>query len=780
VPEPTRETVRPLLLGMGWFPDQAGGLNRYFADLYRALETDGLRPRAVVLGPVSDAPERVAAPAISGDPLLQRLRRYARAARAVAPDIDVVDVHFALYGLVPILTSLRSKPLLVHFQGPWADESTAAGERSGIRVWAKRRLERAVYGRARELVTLSFAFKRLLVERYRVSPWRVHVIPPGVDLERFSPGVRDEARKALGLPPHLPIGVTIRRLLPRMGIYVLLDAWARLSEHRHDACLVVVGDGPERPALERRAAQLGLTDRVRFVGRVDDEDLPTFYRAADVSLVPSLSLEGFGLVVLESLACGTPVIVTDAGGLPETVAGLDSSLVVPAGNPDALATRLEGAFSHDRPLPDPQACRSFAQDFSLAEVASRHRALYAQAVNPGTRDKLRVVYLDHCAQLSGGELALLRLLPALEPEVEPHVILGEEGPLVEHLTRAGISTEVLPLAPTAGKLRRDRIRMGALPAASVFTAAAYSIRLARRLHRLAPDLVHTNSLKSALYGGVASRLAGRPVVWHVRDRIAPDYLPSPAVKLVRAAALRVPNALIANSQTTLETLGDAARLATVVPSPIVIHDPLWRVATVKRVAGTSLLFGVAGRIAPWKGQHVFLEAFAQAFRDSDAKAVIIGAPLFGEEDYKRELERLASELRLDGRVEFRGFREDMASELAHLEVLVHSSVIPEPFGQVVTEAMSVGLPVVAADAGGPAEVIEHGVNGLLYPPGDVEGLASALRTLAADASLRKRLGDAGRDSARAFAPELIAAQVLEVYRRVSDRPGTEHHGSTSS
>jgi glycosyltransferase involved in cell wall biosynthesis len=172
-----------------------------------------------------------------------------------------------------------------------------------------------------------------------------------------------------------------------------------------------------------------------------------------------------------------------------------------------------------------------------------------------------------------------------------------------------------------------------------------------------------------------------------------------------------------------------------------------------------------GRIAPWKGQHVFLDAFAAAFPDGDAEAVVIGAPLFGsdEEDYERSLRGRAESLGIAGRVEFRGFRADTEAELARLDVLVHASVLDEPFGLAVVEGMAAGLPVVAAAGGGPAEVVTDGVDGLLYPAGDADALAARLRTLAGDATLRRALGNAARSRAAAFAPEVAAARMLEIY-----------------
>jgi glycosyltransferase involved in cell wall biosynthesis len=725
--------VRPLLLGMGWPSEQPGGLNRYFEALFHALERAGAAPRAVVAGPADEN-------------LVRRIRSFARAARGPG---DVVDAHFALYALLPVVFgSLRDRPLVVHFHGPWADESLAAGERSRLRLRAKRAVERAVYRRAAEVVVLSRSFRRVLVERYGVSPWRISVVPPGVDLDRFSPGDRAAARSRLGVPADARVAVAVRRLVPRMGLDVLLEAWADLPGDR--GVLLVVGDGPERLGLEERAAELGIAGSVRFLGRVSDDELVECYRAADVCIVPSLALEGFGLVTLEALACGTPVVVSDAGGLPEAVAGLDPTLVVPAGDPGALAARLHG------PLPDRDACRAYAEGFSWDRVAARHLELYGRAAQPRPAERLRVLYLDHTARLSGGELALLRLLPALD-EIDPHVVLAEDGPLVQRLEAAGVSVEVLPMAESARGLRRGQVGLGTLLSPQALRTAGYALRLARRLRRFRPDLVHTNSLKAALYGGVAGRLARVPVVWHVRDRIADDYLPALTVRIVRAAAKRLPWIVIANSQTTLETLGVAGF---VVPSPVEPMPP-------RPDRSGPLLVGIVGRIAPWKGQHLFVQAFADAFPGGPEQAVVVGEPIFGddEETYFEDLRRLGTTLGLDGRLELAGYREDVAAELGRLDVLVHASVLPEPFGQVVAEGLAAGLPVVAAAAGGPAELIEDDVTGLLYPPGDAGALAECLRRLAADPELRVRLGRAGRERVAALSPERVAAQVTAVYRQ---------------
>jgi len=150
-------------------------------------------------------------------------------------------------------------------------------------------------------------------------------------------------------------------------------------------------------------------------------------------------------------------------------------------------------------------------------------------------------------------------------------------------------------------------------------------------------------------------------------------------------------------------------------------------------------------------------------------AVVVGSALFGEDDFARDLKELVVDLGLDGRVEMIGFCEDVEAELARLDVVVHASTVPEPFGQVVVEAMGAGRPVVVPDRGGPAEVVEDEVTGLVYRLGSEEGLAAALRRLAGDATLRDRLGAAGLTAAERYRPDVVAAEVSSFYSTVLSR-----------
>ncbi len=768
------EAAAVLLIGKGWFPEVTGGLDRYLRDLLERLP----RARALVVGQ-PDAGGRVEAVSAHDAPLAQRMWRLAGATWRQSAGADVIDAHFALYAFPGLSLNLhRGRPIVVHFQGPWANENVEGGDSSRLRLHARRALERSVYRRAEVAVTLTTAFKSVLVERYGVQPWRVRVIPPGVDLARFTPGspeplARAQARERLGLAADCFVACCVRRLVPRMGIGVLLEAW-QLSEESGGLSdpaaastprqLLIAGDGPLRDDLAREVRGRGLALAVRVRGGISDVEVVDLYRAADVNVVPSVATEGFGLIVLEAAACGTPSIVTRVGGLPEAVAGLDDTLIVPAADAGELARRLTAAAGGV--LPDRARVRDRVQANGWDEMAARNQEVYELArAGRGLPRRLRVVYLGHVARLSGAEIALVRMLAAL-PDVDAHVVLAEDGPLVQTLLERGVSVEVLALSERTRDLRRDRISARGLPAGAALDTAGYVARLARRLRALRPDIVHTNSLKAGIYGSLAARLAGIPVVWHVHDRIAPDYLGGSAAGVVRALVGALPDGVVANSQATRALLSRVPANTIVVSPPV--YDDLSASRSRERLEDAPFTAGIVGRLAPWKGQHLFLEAFAAAFGGGDERAVVVGEALFGsdEEAYGEALRRLAERLGIAGRVDFRGFRDDVWAELAHIDVLVHASTAPEPYGQVVVEAMHAGVPVIASDAGAPSEIVTDGVDGLLYRMGDAGELAAALGRVRHDPALRERLAAAGRARSADFSPEAAAAALMPFYERV--------------
>jgi glycosyltransferase involved in cell wall biosynthesis len=338
-----------------------------------------------------------------------------------------------------------------------------------------------------------------------------------------------------------------------------------------------------------------------------------------------------------------------------------------------------------------------------------------------------VAVLDHTAELGGAELALLRLLEALDgARIEPVVVLFADGPLARRLRSAGHAVEVVAL--------RERLRVAnrRLGPASALTAALSSVgflsRLVARVRRLDVDVIHTTSLKADLVGVPVARLLGLPLVWHVHDRIAPDYLPGWTTRLVRALARRAPTAVVANSAATAATLPGARGLTVVHPG---LAPDQVAPAPRRRQPEGSPLVGMVGRLSPTKGQLVLVRAMRQVVdRRPDARLRLVGAAAFGAASYDREVREEIGRLGLVEHVQLAGFVDDPRVELGRFTVSVHASPVPEPFGQVVTEAMAWGVPVVATSGGGVDEIVRSGPpgceTGLLVPADDAAALAAAI------------------------------------------------------
>jgi glycosyltransferase involved in cell wall biosynthesis len=274
-------------------------------------------------------------------------------------------------------------PLVVNFQGPWADEIRAESSSWKRRLVARAAglIERCVYHRADRIITLSAAFRELICARYGVRPERVRVVPGAADLRRYlqAPS-RAEARTRLGLPQDRVIAVSVRRLARRMGLELLIEAADQLRRSHPELLLLIGGKGPLRGELETRIRQAGLEQHVRMLGFVPETDLPALYAAADFSVVPTVALEGFGLVTVESLASGTPVLGTPVGATPEILRPLDPQLVFDGPTAEAIAQRLGEVLRGAIRLPDRAACRSYAQRYSWSAVAPRILEVYREAI----------------------------------------------------------------------------------------------------------------------------------------------------------------------------------------------------------------------------------------------------------------------------------------------------------------------------------------------------------------------------------------------------------------
>ncbi|MCY7386027.1 MAG: glycosyltransferase family 4 protein [Microcoleus sp. CAN_BIN18] len=375
---PAATAANILCVGIGWFPKTPGGLDRYVYELTHQLAASQDRVELCGVGlpeTQSNYGVKLTNLAEPEHRLWERLwliRSNFLQRKSEKP--DAINLHFALYSF-PLLQVLpKGVPVTFSFHGPWALESQQEGS-GKLSVFLKHWVEDRVYHRCDRFIVLSKAFGDILHQEYQV-PWsKIHVIPGGVDLSRFQiDRSRPEARSQLNWPQNRPILFTARRLVRRVGLDKLLMAIAMIKPQIPDIWLAIAGKGPLQADLQQQATDLGLNDNVKFLGFLPDDQLPIAYQAADLSVMPSQSLEGFGLAVLESLACGTPALCTPVGGMPEILEPFSPNLITTSIEATAIAERLEQLLLKQVPMPSREACQEYAvMNFDWQNIAQKVR-----------------------------------------------------------------------------------------------------------------------------------------------------------------------------------------------------------------------------------------------------------------------------------------------------------------------------------------------------------------------------------------------------------------------
>lgn len=386
-----------------WYPDTYGGSERVAAETARGLAARGhevavwtLRNRAAEL----PARERSGTLTVNRRGAVRWYRIVPRtlpmigvglrAARDAA-DADLIITHHVWTSLGLELRRTRT-PILHHFHASPSLEWRYSGDRASRHfgrgpLRAVRPVAFAAYGRAiaaaerrmldqAAAVTALSEFSRAIIAREHPEALeRLTLIPGGVDTAHYRPsGDREAVRRRLGFAPGEQVLLTVRRLEPRMGIGQLLGAVARLTAGYPALRLVVVGDGILRDELQVRARRLDLGDVVRFAGRLDDAALLDHYQAADLFVLPTQAYEGFGMVTLEALACGTPVVASPAGASPEILCPLEPGLVSADSGEAAIAEAIGRWLGADLAALRGRA-RQHAQDYAWERIVDRYEDL---------------------------------------------------------------------------------------------------------------------------------------------------------------------------------------------------------------------------------------------------------------------------------------------------------------------------------------------------------------------------------------------------------------------
>lgn len=401
---------------------------------------------------------------------------------------------------------------------------------------------------------------------------------------------------------------------------------------------------------------------------------------------------------------------------------------------------------------------------------------------------MKIAYLSPGGEIGGAEMCLLDVLTSIRrarPAARPFVVLGDDGPLRTAVEALDVPCAVLPLPGCVMRLgdaeavgAAGRIALAIRGASAATAALGYVARLARRLGDGRPDLIQTNGMKMHLLGAWAAP-RGVPVVWHLHDYTGTRAAMARLLRLsarpgVEGVAVSESVAVDAReaigAKIHVRTIYNAVDVDAFRPVP---EDGAWldRASGLPEAREGTVRVGLVATFATWKGHDVFLEAASLIPADRSVRYYVVGGPIYRTSGSQVALEGLrahAGRLGLAGRVGFTGHQADPARAIRSLDVVVHASTRPEPFGRVIVEGMACGRAVVAMEEGGAAELFEDGHDAIGCPPRDPPALSEAVLRLIDDPGLRARLGRAARASALArFDRRRLADDWTPVYDRLA-------------
>ncbi len=386
-------------------------------------------------------------------------------------------------------------------------------------------------------------------------------------------------------------------------------------------------------------------------------------------------------------------------------------------------------------------------------------------------DGASALFIDQTAQLGGAELCLLDTI-RIRKHPRDRVILFQDGPLRQQLADDGTKVMVSELSSRGASLKKQS------GIASEVWAIRDIWRVAKVIAREAIhcDTIYANTAKAMVVGSIAAWLTHKPIVYHLHDILSSQHFSASNRKLLGLLAARATR-IIANSNATADALKveaphiDPSKIKVVYngihPEPFdrAVHSDSQIKTEVKKSLGLAdqPVVGVFGRISPWKGQKLALEAMEQL---PGVHLIFVGAALFGESDYERELKRLTQADALVNRIHWLGFRSDVADLMTACDVILHCSTAPEPFGRVIVEAMLARRPVVASSAGGACEIIDSHRTGFLFTPGSTDELVLVLkRALVGGMDVEQMIQNAAEEARKRFDP---SERTMDVSRVIDD------------
>jgi glycosyltransferase involved in cell wall biosynthesis len=240
--------------------------------------------------------------------------------------------------------------------------------------------EKKCYQAADKVFVLSEFMKGKLRDHFNLEAGKIKVLPGGVDVEKFKPGSQKKARLELGLPLKKKIVITSRRLVARMGLDNLIDAFGSVQEKIPESLLLITGDGRLRGELEKQARTLGLEKKIVFTGFVPEKDLPLYFQAADLFVLPTEKLEGFGLATVEAMATGLPALGTPIGATKEVLGHLDRALLFEGSGPKAMAKKMTRYLNKDNRSLKKKSRKYVLENYAWPKVVKKVEREYLKLV----------------------------------------------------------------------------------------------------------------------------------------------------------------------------------------------------------------------------------------------------------------------------------------------------------------------------------------------------------------------------------------------------------------
>ncbi|MEP7016373.1 MAG: glycosyltransferase, partial [Verrucomicrobiota bacterium] len=657
--------------------------------------------------------------------------------------------------LLPLIL-LSSRRVVLHFHAAGIADQLQAGS-------AIARLTRILYSKASAAIVMT-EFGRRDPEAVGIKP--IFVIPWRVT-DDFDSGLVNRGRDRAVRLLHMG------HLCADKGTPQLLEAFAALRRDHPEIKLELVGEclPPFNPGrLDRMIEDLGIREHVRISGLLIGRAKAEALGRADLFVFPTVApYESFGLVLTEAMAWKLPIVASDWRGNADVLTSRAGAVRFPVSSSlsNDIGSALRKALTqHERWQEWGETNRSIFEE-SYRETGTSQSLLDAllSLVEPAPGGVRRILYVHNSADFYGASRSLVRLLHGSDRrKFLPLVVLPEDGPLRQVIENLGVRVIIDPSLAIISRYSSWFLTM--------FYRLPISVRhLLRLIRKESIDLVHTNT-GVIIAPGLAARLAGVPHVWHMREsfREARPRLWEIYSKYIRLVADKI----IAVSNATAAQFSDRSKVA-VIHNGFSVDDfvmPSGTRSEFRRGVNLSendLVTGCVGRIK-WgrKGQeHLIQAANLLKKRGIISKILVVGSPFPGNEIHLERLKQLANDLGVQDQIIYTGEVTDAKPAYTSMDVFVLPSAYPEPFGGVVMEAMSMGLPVIATNLGGSLDQVVEGVTGYLVPPGDPDALAARIEVLAKDPELRRRMGAAGRERiARDFSLSDMVKKVESVYDSV--------------